>query len=189
MTPAKWWPICLGFHVLKVGTLRSGGTGMHNFVLFQRREKTYLTNPKILISHILQHITQNRNVHISVMNCGLWDFLLIYSDSLFANFTWILWAYYLLHSKFLHREPRHDDVMKWKHFPRYWLFMRGIHRSPVNSPHNGEWRGAFIFSLIGAWINGWVINGEAGNLRCHCAHYDVTVMSCHHPNQLPPTAL
>ena len=29
---------------------------------------------------------------------------------------------------------RHDDVIKWKHFPRYWPFVRGIHRSPVNSP-------------------------------------------------------
>ena len=42
----------------------------------------------------------------------------------------------------------HDDVIKWKHFPRYWPFMRGIHRSPVNSPHKGQWRGAFTFSLI-----------------------------------------
>ena len=37
----------------------------------------------------------------------------------------------------------HDDVNKWKHFPRYWPFVRGIHRSPVNSPHKGQWRGAF----------------------------------------------
>ena len=22
----------------------------------------------------------------------------------------------------------HDDVIKWKHFPRYWPFVRGIHR-------------------------------------------------------------
>ena len=29
----------------------------------------------------------------------------------------------------------HDDVIKWKHFPRYWPFVRGIHRSPANSPH------------------------------------------------------
>ena len=28
----------------------------------------------------------------------------------------------------------HDDVIKWKHFPRNWPFVRGIHRSPVNSP-------------------------------------------------------
>ena len=36
----------------------------------------------------------------------------------------------------------HDDVTKWKHFPRYWLFVRVIHRSPVNSPHKGQRRGA-----------------------------------------------
>ena len=48
----------------------------------------------------------------------------------------------------------HDDVIKWKHFPRYWPFVQGIHRSPVNSPHKGQWRGALMFSLICAWING-----------------------------------
>ena len=35
-----------------------------------------------------------------------------------------------------------------EHFPRYWPFVRGIHRSPVNSPHKGQWRGALMFSLI-----------------------------------------
>ena len=42
----------------------------------------------------------------------------------------------------------HDDVIKWKHFPCYWPFVPGIHRSPVNSPHKGQWQGAFMFSLI-----------------------------------------
>ena len=70
----------------------------------------------------------------------------------------------------------HDDVIKWKHFPRYWPFARGIHRSPVNSPHKGQWRGALMFSLICVWINGWLNNREAGDLRRHCAHYGVTVM-------------
>ena len=70
----------------------------------------------------------------------------------------------------------HDDVIKWKHFPRYWPYVRGIHRSPVNSPHKGQWREALMFSLICAWINGWVNNREAGDLRCHHTHYDVTVM-------------
>ena len=34
----------------------------------------------------------------------------------------------------------HDDVIKWKHFPRYWSFVWGIHRSPgpVNSPHKAS---------------------------------------------------
>ena len=71
---------------------------------------------------------------------------------------------------------RHDDVIKRKHFLRYWPFVWGIHRSPVNSPHKGQWRGALMFSLICAWINGWVNNGEAGDLRRHRTHYDVTVM-------------
>ena len=74
-------------------------------------------------------------------------------------------------------QSHHDDVIKWKHFPRYWPFVRGIHRSPVNSPHKGQWRGALKFSLICAWTNGWVSNREAGDLRRYRAHDDVTVIS------------
>ena len=61
----------------------------------------------------------------------------------------------------------YDDVIKWKHFPRYWPFGRGIHRPVVNSPHKGQGRETLMFSLICAWINVWVNNR---------AHYDVTVM-------------
>ena len=71
---------------------------------------------------------------------------------------------------------KHDDVIKWKHFPRYWPFVRVIHRSPVNCPHKGQWRGALMFSVICAWINGWVNNHEACDLGRHRAHYDVIVM-------------
>ena len=53
----------------------------------------------------------------------------------------------------------HDHVIKWKRFLHYWPFVRGIHRSPVNSPQKCQWRGALMFSLICAWINGWVNNG------------------------------
>ena len=42
----------------------------------------------------------------------------------------------------------HDDVIKWKHFPRYWLFVREIQRPAVNYPHKGQWREAMMFSLI-----------------------------------------
>ena len=69
-----------------------------------------------------------------------------------------------------------DDVIKWKYFPRNWSFVRGIHRSPVNSPHKGQWRGALMISSICAWINDWVNNREAGDLRRNCVHYDVIVM-------------
>ena len=70
----------------------------------------------------------------------------------------------------------HDDVIKWKHFSRYWPFVRGIHRSPVNSTHKGQWRGALMFTLISARINGWVNKREAGDLGHNRAHYDVIVM-------------
>ena len=70
----------------------------------------------------------------------------------------------------------HDDVIKWKHFPRYWPFVRGIHRSPMNSLYKGQWCGALVFSLICVWINGWVNNCGAGDLRRYRAHYDVNVM-------------
>ena len=126
----------------------------------------------------------------------------------------------------------HDDVIKWKHFPRYWPFVWGIHWPPLRSPsdvtlmevsqhaldslyirsiwllyivmffvnliwylylfwlnkhclslslslnsaHKGQRRGALMFSLICAWINAWVNNSKAGDLRRDIAHYDVTIM-------------
>ena len=51
-----------------------------------------------------------------------------------------------------------------------------VRNSPVNSPHKGQCRDTLIFSLICIWINTWVNNREAGNLRRHRAHYDVIVM-------------
>ena len=38
-----------------------------------------------------------------------------------------------------------DDVIKWRHFSRYWPFVRGIYRPSMNSPHKGQWRGALMF--------------------------------------------
>ena len=55
-----------------------------------------------------------------------------------------------------------------------------VGNSPVTRefPHKGQWSGALMFSLICAWMNGWVNNREAGDLRRHLAHYHVTVMHC-----------
>ena len=59
----------------------------------------------------------------------------------------------------------HADVIKWKHFTRYWPFVRGIHWSSVNSLPQIQWRTAFMFSLICASINGWVNDREAGGFE------------------------
>ena len=71
----------------------------------------------------------------------------------------------------------HDDIIKWKHFPRNWPFVRGIHRSSVNVPHKGQWREALMFSLTCVSINDWVNNREARDLRRNRTHYDVIVMA------------
>ena len=68
----------------------------------------------------------------------------------------------------------HDCVIKWKLFPRFCTIVRGIHRSPVNSPHKGQWREALMFSLICRWTNSW---GNNDDLRRYRARFDVNVMT------------
>ena len=74
-------------------------------------------------------------------------------------FSYVAWVTYWV----IKNIPHHDDVIKWKHSPRNW-------------PHKGQWRGALMFSLICVWINDWVNNREAGDLRRYRAHFDVTVL-------------
>ena len=57
---------------------------------------------------------------------------------------------------------------------------------PVNSPHKGQWLGALMFSFIYAWINDWVNNREAGDLRRQDGHYDVIVMSAVKTHEIQP---
>ena len=68
---------------------------------------------------------------------------------------------------------------------RVTVLLWGDSTGPVDSPHKGQWRGALLFSLICAWTNGSVNNRDAGDLRRHHAHRDVTVMfpgTYHHPS-------
>ena len=104
-----------------------------------------------------------------------------------SSYMYMLWIYIyhdwlsvkevtLMHKGEIQEPKTHNDVIKWKHFPRYWAFVRWIHRSPVKSPHKGQWRGALMFSLICTRINGWANNRDAGDLRRHRADCDVIVM-------------
>ena len=52
------------------------------------------------------------------------------------------------------------------------LCVRGIHWSAVISPHEGQWRGVLMFSLICALTNGWANNWDTADLRRHGAHYN-----------------
>ena len=93
---------------------------------------------------------------------------------------------WLLINGFLWDSPDNNFTVEaqatwWRHqmetFSALLALVRGIHRSPVTSPHKDQWRGALMFTLICARINGWVNNREAGDLRRHRAHFDVIVMT------------
>ena len=102
--------------------------------------------------------------------------LLLTDPILFDNFICLFCLRSATEVKHISILSMHDGVFKWKHFRRYLPFVQGNHRSPVNSPHKGQWHGALFFSLISVWINCWVHNRDAGDLRRHRAHYDVSVM-------------
>ena len=92
----------------------------------------------------------------------------------YCYFQSLIWRF--LCNRRRYNQHNHHDVIKWKHFPRHWPFVRAIHRSPVYSPRIGQWRGALMFTLICAWTNVWVNSRDAGDLRRHRAHYDITAM-------------
>ena len=103
---------------------------------------------------------------ILVMYFYIWD----QKINIFNSLNWLNPGSYGL---WLQTCQFHDNFIKWKHFPRYWPFVQGIHWSTVNSPRKGQWCVALMFSLICIWINVWVNNREADDLR---RHYDIIVM-------------
>ena len=71
---------------------------------------------------------------------------------------------------------RHDDVIKWKHFWRYWPLcgeFTGHRWIPCTKTSDAE---LWCFLWSAPWINGWVNNREAGDLRRQRAHYDAIIM-------------
>ena len=94
----------------------------------------------------------------------------------FSSESWVTGTWYIpsgcvqahLHAQFMMMSPNGDIFPVTDHLCREFTGPRWIHK--------GQWRGALLFSLICAWINGWVNNREASDLRRHRAHYDIAVM-------------
>ena len=112
----------------------------------------------IMLEMIVGYIIHNGSVIFSAV-------FITYSHK--ADLAWIPWT-------------SNENMLSWwrhqmEHFRRYWPFMQGIRSSPVNSLHNGQWRGAFMFSLICAWKKrlskqswGWWFETPSCPLWRHC---------------------
>ena len=115
--------------------------------------------------------SRRHHVHVSRDWCS--------EESLSRNKKWLDVTFWSKHVRFLPcaSVTVHDDVIKWKHFPRYSPFVWG------NSPVNGEFSTQssvtrnLMFSFICAWTSCWVNKGDADNLRRYRSHCDAIVMS------------
>ena len=82
----------------------------------------------------------------------------------------------------LNKSGTSDAVIKWNLFPCYWPFVRGIHRSPVNSLHNGQWRGDLIFfymclnKRLSEYSLGWWFETPSRPLRRYNNAHSVVVL-------------
>ena len=83
-----------------------------------------------------------------------------------ANFAWSL----RLNSSL------EDCVRRKNMYLQFLSFLEAQMLCGEFTGHKGQWRGALVFYLICAWTNVWVNNWNAGALRRHRAHYDVTVL-------------
>ena len=67
----------------------------------------------------------------------------------------------------------------WRHQMETFSASLALHEGnplvTVDSLHKGQWQ-ALMFSFIYAWTNAWANNRNAGDLRRHCAHYDINIM-------------
>ena len=130
---------------------------------------THLQIPNI----IPVHTATSYSCKVKIQSLSkLFKLILLYSNKICTTYTVkensrLKFFNNLIYGGSLWVRTKHDDVIKWKHFPRYWPFVWEIHRSPVNSPHKGPWCGALMFSLNCVWINGWVNNRQAGDLWRH----------------------
>ena len=117
------------------------------------------------------------------------------APSHYLNHCWLIPSGVLWHSLGDNFTGNAQDNYPWHEFEdhKFWDWGRIFHQMEIfsaflticagNSSVTGEvpthrpvrWR-FNVFSFICAWINGWVSNREAGDLRRHRAHYDINVM-------------
>ena len=147
------------------------------FIRFSSSEIHYLIYIKFLLTCGLSAVVQSvwkcaRSTTIVLLGCFL---------KCLHNWKWCMsWANGLLPDYRALGHLQHSSNSWWRHqietFSALLAICAGNSPTPVNSPHKGQWRGALMFSLICVWINVWVNNREAGDLRRYRVNYGVIVM-------------
>ena len=83
--------------------------------------------------------------------------------------------YVISYDQMIVSEWYHDDVIKWKNFPLTCPVcgeLTGHRWIPHTKASDAE---LWCFFCICPWINGWVNNCDAGDLKIHRARYDITL--------------
>ena len=139
--------------------------------LFRRRSKK---TPKLRVTGLCARNSPRTGEFPAQMTSNAENFSISWRHLVFmVPLGWWYWGLYetmYMHQPWWRHQMETFSALLtplWGEFPR----------SPVTSPHKGQWRGALMFSLICTWINRFVNNREAGDLRFHRFHYDVIVMT------------
>ena len=82
-----------------------------------------------------------------------------------------------LHRSLIRSSPIHDDAMTGTHFPHYWSFVRGNHRSPVDFFTKGKWCDSFIFIPFAVCLN------KLSNKQSNCRWFGMSWCSCELTNK------
>ena len=104
------------------------------------------------ISNAILHLVNLANYQLLLCHCS---YGVIWKATIYCGKS--LWCFDLKSNDIIpNRKERtvsqhvnHDDVIKWKLFPRYWPYVRGHHQSLMNSPHKGPVTRTFMFLCWG----------------------------------------
>ena len=118
----------------------------------------------------LHWVGQYNNIYLK----STWPLSLINKDMQAFQLTCASW--YGKQTWRAHKHTCHDDVIKMETFSSAMALCEGNPPFTGKFPSQSQWCGALMFSLMSAWTNGCENNREAGDLKQHRAHYDITVM-------------
>ena len=117
MSSAKWRPFCIGLNVLTTFKERTNWIAVFKSVSLKME---MLCQCFASICFASMHCT-----YVGLWVASLWCCIQFWETATvkYAMCVSVCFIPRLWHTN--------DDVIKWKHFPRNWPFVRGIHRSPV----------------------------------------------------------